>query len=163
MPVPGSGGEIAKRTDVTVRRMRASDVSAVHSILMESPEASIWSEESLAESISQREMWVAEMGGGLAGILIGQMAADEFEILNLAVGREFRRRGAATQLVKAALEAAEKAGVLKNYLEARASNKVGIQFYARVGFQERGRRTNYYREPVEDAVLLVFHNGASSL
>jgi ribosomal-protein-alanine N-acetyltransferase len=100
------------------------------------------------------------MDGRLAGILIGRRAADEFEILNLAVGREFRRRGVATQLVRAALEFAEAAGARQTYLEVRAFNEGGIEFYTRLGFQKCGRRTNYYRDPVEDAVLLVFHIGA---
>jgi ribosomal-protein-alanine N-acetyltransferase len=39
----------------------------------------------------------------------------------------------------------------------RASNAGGIAFYARMGFRECGRRPNYYRDPMEDAVLLVSH------
>jgi ribosomal-protein-alanine N-acetyltransferase len=140
--------------------MAATDASAAATLIEECPEASMWSMESLLAPVPQREIWAAEVEGRFAGILIGQVAADEFEILNLAVGKEFRRRGVATQLVTAALESAKTAGTLKTYLEVRASNEGGIQFYVRLGFQECGRRTNYYRDPVEDAVLLYFHNGA---
>ena len=148
--------KVVNRSAVIVRPMVASDVSEAYSILKESPEASVWSMESLLESVSQGEIWVAEMDGHLAGILIGRVAADEFEILNLAVGREFRRRGVATQLVRAALESARITGAQKAYLEVRATNEGGIQFYHRLRFQICGRRPNYYRDPVEDAVLLAY-------
>ena len=158
--MPARSEKIGNGHAVTIRRMTAADISAAHSLLKESPEASIWSRESLVESVSRGEIWTAEMGGRLAGILIGQMAADEFEILNLAVGREFRRRGVATHLVRAALESAKAAGARQTYLEVRASNEGGIQLYTRLGFQKSGRRTNYYQNPVEDAALLVFHISA---
>jgi ribosomal-protein-alanine N-acetyltransferase len=152
------GEKIDDSSAITVRRMTASDASAAHSILKESPEASIWSKESLLESVSQGIAWAAELDGRVAGILIGRVAADEFEILNLAVGKACRRRGIATQLVRSALEHVRAAGARRTYLEVRASNAGGIAFYARMGFRECGRRRNYYRDPVEDAVLLVSHS-----
>ena len=156
------GEKIGDGPAVTVRRMAASDASAAHLILKESPEASIWSNESLSESVSRGIAWSAELDGRVAGILIGRVAADEFEILNLAVGKECRRRGIATQLVRSALEQVRAAGARRTYLEVRASNAGGIAFYARMGFRECGRRPNYYRDPMEDAVLLVSHAGENN-
>ncbi len=152
------GEKIGNSQAVVVRRMSASDVSAALSILKESPEASIWSSESLLESVSEGMALAAEVGGHVAGILIGRVAADEFEILNLAVAKAARRQGIAVQLVNAALESARAEGARQVYLEVRASNEAAIALYAQLGFQVCGRRPNYYREPVEDAVLLVFHN-----
>jgi len=155
MPAPGE--KIGNSSAVTVRRMNASDASVAHMILKESPEASIWSRESLLESVSHGISWAAELHGRIVGILIGRLAADEFEILNLAVGKALRRRGIATQLVNSALEHARAAGARRTYLEVRASNAGGIAFYMRMGFRECGRRPNYYHDPIEDAVLLVSH------
>jgi len=149
------GEKIGNSPAVMVRRMFASDASAAHSILEESPQASIWSTESLLESVSQGIAWAAELDGRVAGILIGRVAADEFEILNLAVRKECRRRGIATQLVSSALEYALPAGARQTYLEVRASNEGGIAFYTRLGFRHFGRRPNYYRDPMDDAVVLV--------
>jgi ribosomal-protein-alanine N-acetyltransferase len=101
---------------------------------------------------------VAELGGSFAGILIGRVAADEFEVLNLAVAKARRRRGVATQLVEVALEDARIAGARQTYLEVRASNKGGIALYERLGFRVCGRRPNYYRDPIEDAILLVLQD-----
>jgi ribosomal-protein-alanine N-acetyltransferase len=151
------GDKINKPKAVTVRRMSASDASPAYSILEESPEASIWSKESLQESVRQGVAWTADLDGRVAGILIGRVAEDEFDILNLAVGKAYRRRGVASRLVHVALEYARTAGALQAYLEVRASNDGGIAFYARIGFAVCGRRPNYYRDPVEDAVLLVLH------
>ena len=143
---------------VCVRPMSASDVPAARSILMESPEASIWPEESLSRSTPGGIALVAELDGSFAGILIGRVAADEFEIQNLAVGRTSRRRGIATRLVNEALAAARSAGAKQVYLEVRASNQAAIALYTQMGFRECGRRPAYYRNPVEDALLLVLYD-----
>ena len=150
--------KIGSSPAVTVRRMSAADVPAALSILKESPEASMWSSESLWESASRGMAWAAELDGSVAGILIGRVAADEFEILNLAVGKAWKRRGVGTKLVRVAVESARIAGARQTYLEVRVSNGVGIAFYERFGFRICGRRPNYYRHPTEDAVLLALHN-----
>jgi [ribosomal protein S18]-alanine N-acetyltransferase len=151
-------GKIHATARVSVRLMHASDISAAHGVLKESPEASMWSRESLMESASRGIALVAELEGSIAGILVGRAAADEFEILNLAVGRPWRRRGAASQLVASAVASAQSAGATQVHLEVRASNAGAMALYEKMGFRICGRRANYYREPVEDAVLLVFHN-----
>lgn len=149
------GKKFSEASAVAVRRMSASDVSAALSILEESPEAAIWPRASLLESASRETAWVAELDGRVAGILIGRVAADEFEILNLAVGKAFRRRGVATQLVSAAVDSARTEGARQAYLEVRASNEGGIAFYTRFGFRQFGRRIGYYHNPVEDAAVLA--------
>ena len=82
------GDKINDTKALTVRRMSASDASPAYSILEESPEASTWSRESLQESVSQGVAWAAELDGRVVGILIGRVAAEEFDILNLAVGKK---------------------------------------------------------------------------
>lgn len=141
-------------TGVRLRLMSVQDVPAGLCILKESPEASLWSEESLAESATQGSSWVAEHDQVVKGILIGRVAADEFEILNLAVAVDTRRQDIATRLVNAAMEHARAAGAVRTYLEVRASNHGAIAFYEQLGFVACGRRQHYYRNPTEDAVLL---------
>jgi [ribosomal protein S18]-alanine N-acetyltransferase len=153
---PGEGLRAA--IDVRVRPMASGDVDAAHAVLKECPEASIWSKEDLLASASGGIALVAELDGSFAGILIGRLAADELEIQNLAVGRAWRHRGAATHLVMDAVARACSAGAKQIYLEVRASNEAAIALYTRLGFRECGRRPGYYREPLEDAVLFVFHN-----
>jgi ribosomal-protein-alanine acetyltransferase len=140
--------------DATIRRLERPDISTVLAILQESPEAAAWSQESLLQLASvEPAAWVAERDGGVAGFLFGRVAAGEFEILNMAVSRAHRRSGIGSKLLVFALEFSISAGSARAYLEVRASNGPAISLYARHGFTECGRRTRYYREPEEDALL----------
>jgi ribosomal-protein-alanine acetyltransferase len=150
------GEEVSKCTiEVAIRKMATSDVPAVLAFLQESPEAAAWSEESLLQIASaERAAWVAEVNGVVAAFLIGRAAAGEFEILNMAVSRAQRRSGIGSKLLESALEFSRSSGGTRVYLEVRASNTPAIALYTRLGFTECGRRAHYYRDPVEDALLL---------
>ena len=143
---------------IAIRSMLASDASSARALLEESPEASMWSKESLEESASQWVAWVAELDGQVVGFLAGRPVADEFEILNLAVGKNFRRSGIATRLIHSAIETARAAGATQIFLEVRSSNAPGIALYTRLAFRICGRRKNYYRDPLEDALLLILRD-----
>lgn len=93
-------------------------------------------------------------GQGIAGYVVALDAADEGEILNLAVAPDGRRNGLGRALVEQVLEALMARGVRQVYLEVRESNAPARGLYAAQGFKEVGRRKEYYRRPVEDAVVL---------
>jgi ribosomal-protein-alanine N-acetyltransferase len=140
---------------IAIRKLAASDVPTVLTILLESPEAAAWSQGSLLQLASAYPAsWVADLKGTPVGFLIGRIAADEFEILNMAVSGAHRRSGIASKLLESALDFSRITGCARSYLEVRASNGPAIALYARHGFTECGRRARYYRDPVEDAVLL---------
>ncbi|HVA93273.1 MAG TPA: ribosomal protein S18-alanine N-acetyltransferase [Candidatus Dormibacteraeota bacterium] len=148
---------------LTVRRMTADDVPALMDILKNSPEASQWSREGLLEQASSGAVWIAERGGQVCGFLAGRGVADEFEILNLAVARACRRGGVASRLVREGLDWSRTAGARRAYLEVRASNAAAIALYARHGFHPCGRRERYYRDPVDDAIVLALDNQKTAL
>jgi [ribosomal protein S18]-alanine N-acetyltransferase len=155
-----SGEAFEGALGIPVRRLAAPDVPAVSGILQQSPEASNWSEQSLVQLASAGPAsWVAERDGVVAGFLLGRSAADEFEILNLAVSRAYRRGGIGSKLLETAVEFSRSAGISHVYLEVRASNKPAIALYTRHGFNECGRRAQYYKNPMEDAVLLSIRLG----
>ena len=81
-------------------------------------------------------------------------AADEGEILNLAVVPAGRRRGLGHALVHRILETLASRGARAIYLEVRESNAPARRLYAAHGFREVGRRKQYYRRPIEDAIVL---------
>ncbi len=81
-------------------------------------------------------------------------AADEGEILNLAVAPRGRRRGLGRALVRGVLDALTSRAARAIYLEVRESNAPARALYAAHGFREVGRRKQYYRRPVEDAIVL---------
>jgi ribosomal-protein-alanine N-acetyltransferase len=147
---------------VTIRKLATSDVPAVLAVLLESREAAAWSQENLLQlACADPVAWVAELNGVPAGFLFGRIAADEFEILNMAVAAARRRRGIGSKLLESALKFSRTAGCVRAYLEVRASNAPAIALYARQGFMECGRRGHYYRNPGEDALLLSLSLGGT--
>ncbi len=92
-------------------------------------------------------------GGALAGYLCPSLLLDAGEILDVAVGREFRGAGIGRLLVESSLRLFREQGANRVYLEVRASNEAAISLYRALGFGESGRRKRYY-ENGEDALLM---------
>jgi len=93
-------------------------------------------------------------GGGVSGYVVAHDAADEGEILNLAVVPARHRSGIGRALVERVLTELAARGARRVFLEVRESNAGARALYASLGFREVGRRPRYYRRPVEDAVVL---------
>ena len=90
-----------------------------------------------------------------SGFLVARtLAADEQELLNLAVDPLHRRRGIGRSLVKALLS--EAPGAV--FLEVRESNRRARDLYKSLGFQEVSLRKNYYDHPLEAAIVMKFHS-----
>jgi ribosomal-protein-alanine N-acetyltransferase len=96
----------------------------------------------------------AERGGAVAGYVIARRAADEGEILNLAVAPAERGRGLGRVLVQRALAELCAAGARTAFLEVRESNAAALRLYGGLGFEAVARRVRYYRDPEEDALVL---------
>jgi [ribosomal protein S18]-alanine N-acetyltransferase len=79
-----------------------------------------------------------------AGFILGQVAADEAEILALAVRADRQRHGIATRLIEALARAAGKAEARVLFLDVDAGNTAALALYRKLGFAERGRRKDYY-------------------
>jgi len=79
---------------------------------------------------------------------------DELHINNLAVWPELRRQGVATALLSHVLRQATRMGARRATLEVRRSNEPARTLYERAGFSVAGIRPGYYRNPVEDALIL---------
>lgn len=91
------------------------------------------------------------------GMLAAWVAADEAEILALAVTPAARRRGYARDLVSAAIAEAGRRGARSMFLEVAADNRAAIALYRALGFVQAGRRRGYYRrapQPAADALVL---------
>lgn len=113
-----------------------------------------WSTQDFRDCVSYALFFIAEDQGRIAGYVVALDAADEGEILNLAVGEGGRRRGLGRALVEAIVAALSERGVRQVYLEVRESNAAARALYAGFGFKDVGRRQAYYRRPVEDAIIL---------
>lgn len=87
---------------------------------------------------------VARDGGALAGFALARSAADECELLSLAVADDARGRGIGRRLLEAALAVAAQAGARVMFLEVAETNEVALALYRSAGFEKVGRRPNYY-------------------
>ena len=82
------------------------------------------------------------------------MFAGYFNMMNIAVHPQCRRQGVAQELVERLVAALKENDVTCLTLEVRASNEPAKALYGKLGFQQVGRRANYYRNPKEDALIL---------
>ncbi len=109
-----------------------------------------WTEVQLAGELSlpQSLVQVARVEAEVVGYVVSWLVAGVLEILNVCTAPEWRRRGIARALVKAALER----GCESAILEVRRSNAGAIALYESLGFSRTGERRGYY-EGGEDAIL----------
>jgi ribosomal-protein-alanine N-acetyltransferase len=131
----------------TIRRAAAGDLPAIAEIQCASPEAAQWS----VPDYLGHDCRVATVGDRLAGYLVCRaVAADQREVLNIAVHPEFRRRG----IARALLEAECDSNLADYFLEVRASNTAARALYSVMGFTEAGVRPSYYENPPESGIVM---------
>jgi ribosomal-protein-alanine N-acetyltransferase len=102
--------------------------------------------------------YVARDAASVVAYCAGWVIFDELHINNLAVEPTWRRRGVASALLRFVLAEAGAEGAVRATLEVRRSNEPARRLYERFGFAFAGVRAGYYREPVEDA-LVLWRNG----
>jgi [ribosomal protein S18]-alanine N-acetyltransferase len=96
----------------------------------------------------------AVRGRMLLGYLFAVLIPDEAHIGNLAVHPSERGRGIAQLLLDALVQDAVRARVRRLTLEVRESNRTARNFYYKNDFIDIAIRKNYYRSPVEDAIVM---------
>lgn len=89
----------------------------------------------------------------IAAYIVYWIAADEMQILDLAVDERSRRQGLARFLIKSALDLAAEGGAMHAFLEVRRGNNAGISLYKALGFVEIGERKKYYKDG-EHAIVM---------
>jgi tRNA threonylcarbamoyladenosine biosynthesis protein TsaB len=144
----------------TIRALRPGpeDAAAASVILLESKGAASWPQSALQPGVLEPASatifaFFSEIAGRPTGFIIGRYAADEAEILNLAVSSDSRRQGHAKALVQRLLVAFCEESAVRVFLEVRESNSAAIALYEKLGFRRVGQRQGYYREPAESALV----------
>ncbi len=90
------------------------------------------------------------------GFILVRTAADEAEVLTVAVHPGYRRRGVARRLMEYALRSLYHDRIAALFLEVDAGNEAALALYRRLGFREVGKRLGYYRtEAGERSTALV--------
>jgi len=139
-----------------VRPLVLADLPKILLLAKSCPEAAQWTPSEFELNIGDVRGWVI----GDREILFGFLAirtidlAREMELLNLAVGPNWRRRGYASALLNTALAECRERRFQAVFLEVRESNQRAMAFYKKHGFAQSGRRPNYYRNPNEAALTM---------
>ena len=97
----------------------------------------------------------AMSGTRLAGFVISRLAADQAEILSIAVAAPHRGRGLARKLLDVHLRKLAAYGINSVFLEVDAHNVPARRLYAGLGFREVGRRESYYVDAGKEASTAV--------
>jgi [ribosomal protein S18]-alanine N-acetyltransferase len=145
---------------VLIRPITPNDLSSVRAMEQQSETAAHWAEREydalFVPDAPARIALVAVSESDatqIYGFVIVRCAVDDWEIENLVVAPEYQRLGVGTKLIRELLYRAQGAAT-SVVLEVRESNFAARRLYEKLGFSEQGRRGNYYREPMEDALLL---------
>jgi len=80
----------------------------------------------------------------LAGFVLSRLAADEAEILTVAVARTHRRQGIGRDLMEAVMRELHGARASHLMLEVDETNLPAVALYRRLGFSQVGKRPGYY-------------------
>jgi ribosomal-protein-alanine N-acetyltransferase len=89
----------------------------------------------------------ALLGRKVVGFIVSRLAADEAEILSIAVVASWRGRGLARRLLDLNLRRIAGLGGRAVFLEVDEGNVPARSLYRRAGFREVGRRKGYYHGP----------------
>jgi len=94
-----------------------------------------------------------------SGCAIIRVAADEAELLTIAVEPARRLRGLGSALLAEVIAAAAAGGATRLFLEVAADNAPGLALYRSRGFTEVGRRRGYYprADARADALIMARH------
>ena len=125
-----------------------------------------WSREmlgrQLAESQTTRVFVLRLPDAPVAAFCSCWFLVDELHVNTLVVDFPFRRQGLGLLLMRHVLVDAARSGVRRATLEVRESNLAARRLYERLGFTVTAKRTNYYTEPEEDA-LILWHEDLTNL
>lgn len=148
-PTPTSASAAPPIRPATVRD--SAVLAALHARAFDEP----WSERTLSALLGSPGVfaWLAEG----AGFALARAAADEAELLTIAVDPGRRRSGMGAALLEQVIVTALAAGAAQLFLEVAVDNAPALGLYARAGFGRVGRRRGYYARPDGrvDALILT--------
>lgn len=101
--------------------------------------------------------WVYESESGIEAYGVMSLGAGEAHILTIVVYAFSRGKGIGKTMLSHLLQLAKGHKVSQVLLEVRPSNKIAINLYHALGFNEVGIRPNYYPadEGREDALIMA--------
>ena len=142
------------------RRSKPDDAPEIRALELEYF-ADAWGERDIFSSICTEGAMcysAIDEDGSIVAYVLGRLIAPEAEIYRVAVRVDKRRRGIGYRLLDYAVKSERGHGLESVFLEVRASNVPARNLYHSYGFSEIGERKNYYRDPVENAIVMFKGN-----
>lgn len=141
-------------TNINISKMTIDDLDSIKNIL-ETDFDNFWSYNILKEELNNPRSYyiIAKKNEeilGFAGII---NTVDQYEITNIVVKKNYRKKGVGTLLLNNLIEFVKKNKPEKIYLEVNCNNKSAIALYKKHGFIECGLRKKYYSN-TDDAILM---------
>lgn len=140
---------------VEIRRMTLEDLDEVTQLEKESFSVP-WSGMLLSESLNNAFdfIWVLTADGKTAGYCLLRIIEGEGELQRIAVFPSFRGRGYSRKLMETLERFAREKNTEAIILEVRVSNLAAVNLYKSCGFEIGAVRKRYYKDPVEDALIM---------
>ena len=107
-----------------------------------------WGEGEFEAMLTERNTLVhrLRLGRKVIGFAVSRLAADEAEILSIAIDPGQRGRGLSRHLLLTHLGHLAGRGVRTVFLEVEENNQPARRLYQRAGFTVAGRRERYYQQ-----------------
>lgn len=128
---------------LTFRRMTEADLDAVLKIEY-AAFSHPWTRGIFLDGLKSYEIWMMFEGNQQVGHGVINVIIDEAHLLNLTVKPESQGRGLGLALLDRLMKRAYELNGRECFLELRASNQSAYRLYERYGFNEVGRRRDYY-------------------
>ena len=93
--------------------------------------------------------------GEVIAYVIGRLIAPEGEIYRVAVTPRKRQRGIGYRLLDYAVKTSKGQGLERLFLEVRSRNLPAVKLYTAYGFKQIAVRKNYYKNPQDDALIML--------
>lgn len=147
--------EKERKAVVAIRQMKVEDAAAIAEMEHQTF-SDAWSEKAILDTLRNPKTicLVAEKIGKIVGYCIVYTADDEADIARIAVLKESRRFGVASELIHVLDVICWENQIQIIMLDVRVSNDDARTFYEKHGFTQDGIRENYYKNPIEDAILM---------
>jgi ribosomal-protein-alanine N-acetyltransferase len=122
-----------------------------------------WGESEFEYMLTERNTLVHRLrvGRKTIGFAVSRMAADEAEILSIAIDAGYRGKGLSRTLLLTHLGHLAGRGVRTIFLEVEENNHPARRLYERAGFNVVGRRDRYYRQGGEQLNALLMRRDLS--
>lgn len=106
-----------------------------------------WPREDFAAYIAGRDtpLYVAcDAKRKIAGFAMIRLAADEAELITIAVDQKSRKKGIGLALMQAVFDDLRMTAARKLFLEVAADNPAALRLYRKLGFETIAERQGYY-------------------